>query len=243
MLRQWGFIDSLCSPFGQPLAVCLASLGSSFGILVSSFLALPTPPTHFLVLNDQLTKSTVLVLNRNWQAIGVKTPMDAFSMIVGGAATALDIETGGHIRPVTWTEWLTLPVREGDNVIGTVKGLVRVPAVLVLAKFDKVPKKRPKFGMRGIWERDGGVCQYTGRKLRPHEGNMDHIVPLSRGGPTSWENCVLADKRVNSRKGAKLPAEAGLKLLRAPIVPREVPVTLLIKNTHRVREWEMFLSE
>ena len=194
-------------------------------------------------MNDQLNKSIVLVLNRNWQAIGVKTPMEAFSMIAGGAATALDIETGGHIRPVTWAEWLTLPVREGHNVIGTVKGPVRVPAVLVLAKFDKVPKKRPKFGVRGIWERDGGVCQYTGRKLRAGEGNIDHVVPLSRGGPTSWENCVLADKRVNSRKGSKLPEEAGLKLLKAPRVPREVPVTLLIKNTHRVREWEMFLSE
>lgn len=193
-------------------------------------------------MNDQLNKSTVLVLNRNWQAIGVKTPVEAFSMIASGAATALDIETGGNIRPVTWTEWLTLPVRDGDNAIGTVSGRVRVPSVLVLAKFDKVPKKRPKFGVRGIWERDGGTCQYTGRKLRPHEGNIDHIVPLSRGGPTSWENCVLADKRVNSRKGSKLPEEAGLKLLRRPAVPREVPVTLLIKNTHRVREWEMFLA-
>jgi 5-methylcytosine-specific restriction endonuclease McrA len=194
-------------------------------------------------MTDILTKSTVLVLNRNWQAIGVKTPVEAFSMIASGAATALDIETGGHIRPVTWADWLTLPVREGDNAIGTVSGRVRVPAVLVLAKFDKVPKKRPKFGVRGIWERDGGVCQYTGRKLRAGEGNIDHVVPLSRGGPTSWENCVLADKRVNSRKGSKLPEEAGLKLLRRPAVPREVPVSMLIKNTHRVREWEMFLSE
>jgi 5-methylcytosine-specific restriction endonuclease McrA len=193
-------------------------------------------------MNSQLTKSTVLVLNRNWQAIGVKTPMEAFSMIASGAATALDIEAGGHIRPVTWNEWLTLPVRDGDNVIGTVKGAVRVPSVLVLARFDKVPKKRPKFGARGIWERDGGVCQYTGRKLRPHEGNIDHVVPLSRGGPTSWENCVLADKRVNSRKGAKLPAEVGLKLLRRPTVPRELPVTLLIRNTHQMRDWEMFLG-
>jgi 5-methylcytosine-specific restriction endonuclease McrA len=197
---------------------------------------------YFPPMNSHLTKSTVLVLNRNWQAIGVKTPMEAFSMIASGAATALDIETGGHIRPVTWNEWLTLPVREGDNVIGTVKGPVRVPSVLVLAKFDKVPKKRPKFGVRGIWERDSGVCQYTGRKLRPHEGNIDHVVPLSRGGPTSWDNCVLADKRVNSRKGSKLPEEAGLKLLRRPAVPRELPVTLLIRNAHGVRDWEMFLA-
>lgn len=193
-------------------------------------------------MNEALTKATVLVLNRNWQAIGVKTPMEAFSMIATGAATALDIETGGDIRPVTWQEWLTLPVRQRDNSIGTVKGVVRVPSVLVLARYGKVPKKRPKFGVRGIWERDGGVCQYTGRKLRPHEGNIDHVVPLSRGGPTSWDNCVLADKRVNSRKGSKLPEEAGLKLLRRPAVPRELPVTQLIRNTHQVPDWEMFLA-
>jgi 5-methylcytosine-specific restriction endonuclease McrA len=197
----------------------------------------------FYPMKDLLTKSTVLVLNRNWQAIAVKTPLEAFGMIATGAATALDIETGGYIRPVTWKEWLTLPVRECDNSIGTVKGPVRVPSVLVLARFDKVPKKRPKFGARGIWERDGGMCQYTGRKLRPHEGNIDHVVPLSRGGPTSWDNCVLADKRVNSRKGSQLPEEAGLKLLRRPAVPRELPVTHLIRNTHQVRDWEMFLAK
>ena len=194
-------------------------------------------------MNDLLTKSTVLVLNRNWQAIAVKTPLEAFSMIATGAATALDIEADGNIRPVTWKEWLGLPVRDGDNTIGTVNGPVRVPSVLVLARYDRVPKKRPKFGVRGIWERDGGLCQYTGRKLRPHEGNIDHVVPLSRGGPTSWDNCVLADKRVNSRKGNKLPEEAGLKLLRKPTVPREMPVTHLIRNTYQVRDWEMFLAK
>lgn len=193
-------------------------------------------------MSEHLTKTTVLILNRNWQAIGVKTPMEAFSMIAAGSATALDIAADGSIRPVTWKEWLTLPVREGDNAIGTVSGSIRVPSVLVLARYDRVPKKRPKFGVRGIWERDGGVCQYTGRKLRPHEGNIDHVVPLSRGGPTSWENCVLADRKINSRKGSKLPAEAGLKLLRQPAVPREMPVTFLIRNVHSVRDWDMFLA-
>ncbi len=195
------------------------------------------------IMSDVLSKSTVLVLNRNWQAIGVKTPMEAFSMIASGATTALDIGTDGHIRPVKWAEWLMLPVRECDNCIGTVRGPVRVPTVLVLSRFDKVPKKRPKFGARGIWERDGGICQYSGRKLRPQEGNIDHIVPLSRGGPTSWDNCVLTDKRINSRKGSRLPEEAGLKLLRRPAVPRELPVTVLIRNTHEVRDWDLFLSK
>ncbi|MFO1440944.1 MAG: HNH endonuclease [Verrucomicrobiaceae bacterium] len=193
-------------------------------------------------MNEVLTKTNVLVLNRHWQAIDVKTPLESFGMIAAGNATALDIQSGGDMRPVTWEEWLKLPVREGDSAIGTVSGPVRVPSVLVLARYDKVPKRRPKFCAKAIWERDGGVCQYTGRKLRPHEGNIDHVVPLSRGGGTNWENCVLADRRVNSRKGNKLPEEAGLKLLRRPSVPPELPVTHLIRNTHKVRDWEPFLA-
>jgi 5-methylcytosine-specific restriction endonuclease McrA len=194
------------------------------------------------LMSDVLNKVTVLVLNRNWQAIDVKTPADAFSMMAAGAATALDITGNDDMSPVRWHDWLALPVREGDNSIGVVHGRVRVPTVLVLARFDRVPKRRPKFCARAIWDRDGGVCQYTGRKLRPSEGNIDHVVPVSRGGKTNWENCVLADKRINSRKGSKMPDEAGLKLLRAPKAPREMPATQLIKNQHAVREWDMFLA-
>ncbi|MBL9146419.1 MAG: HNH endonuclease [Verrucomicrobiaceae bacterium] len=194
-------------------------------------------------MSEILNRAIVLVLNRHWQAIDVKTPVETFSMLVNGSATALDITLGEEMRPVTWDEWLTLPVRETDFAIGTVRGGIRVPTVVVLARFDKVPKRRPKFCARAIWERDGGVCQYTGRKLRPSEGNIDHIVPRSRGGKTSWENCVLADKRVNSKKGNKLPEEVGLRLLRQPFVPKEIPTSALIRNHFSVREWDLFIGE
>ena len=194
-------------------------------------------------MSEILNRAIVLVLNRHWQAIDVKTPIETFSMLVNGSATALDIKMGEEMRPVTWDEWLTLQVRETDFSIGTVRGGIRVPTVVVLARFDKVPRRRPKFCARAIWERDGGVCQYTGRKLRPSEGNIDHIVPRSRGGKTSWENCVLADKRVNSKKGNKLPEEVGLRLLRQPFVPKEIPTTALIRNHFSVREWDFFIGE
>jgi 5-methylcytosine-specific restriction endonuclease McrA len=194
-------------------------------------------------MNDILNKTIVLVLNRHWQAIDVKTPAETFSMLVTGSATALDMTPDENMRPVTWEEWLTLPVREGDHAVGTVRGGIRVPTVIVLARFGKVPKRRPKFCSRAIWERDGNTCQYTGRKLKPSEGNIDHIIPRSRGGKTSWENCVLADKRVNSKKGNRLPEEIGLRLLRAPKAPREVPTSALIRNHHRVQDWEAFLGE
>jgi 5-methylcytosine-specific restriction endonuclease McrA len=194
-------------------------------------------------MSDVLSKATVLVLNRNWQAINVKSPQEAFGMLATDTATGLDIAEDGSMQPVRWKDWLKLPIRESDNVVRTVRGEIRVPTVIVLANFSKVPKKRPKFGTRGIWERDGGRCQYTGKPLKPGEGNIDHIIPRSRGGKSTWENCVLAHKDVNSRKGSRLPEEAGLKLLRKPEAPREVPVSALIKNQHRVKDWELFLAQ
>lgn len=192
-------------------------------------------------MSDILNKTTVLVLNRNWQAIDARTPADAFCQMATGAATGLDIDSESMI-PVKWTAWLALPVRERDHSVLTPRGPVRVPTVIVCARFSKVPKRRPAFSSRSIWARDGGICQYTGRKLAPGEGNIDHVVPRSRGGATSWENCVLAHREVNTRKADRLPREAGLRLLRQPAAPRELPAFLLIRNLHRVADWEHFLG-
>lgn len=192
-------------------------------------------------MSDILNKATVLVLNRNWQAINVRTPAEAFCQMATDAATGLDIGDGA-MTPVRWSDWLKLPVRERDHCVATPRGMLRVPTVIVLARFSKVPRRRPNFSARTLWARDGGICQYTGRKLGPGEGNIDHVVPRSRGGPTSWENCVLAHREVNSRKGNRLPQEAGMRLLRVPVAPKELPVTLLIKNHHDIEDWRPFLS-
>jgi 5-methylcytosine-specific restriction endonuclease McrA len=193
-------------------------------------------------MSDILNKTTVLVLNRNWQAIHVKTPAEAFCMLATGAATALDVQEEDVIVPVLWDEWLRLPVRETDNAVQTPRGPVRMPTVIIAVNYAKVPLRRPGFGRRGIWERDGGVCQYTGRKLAPHEGNIDHVVPRARGGKSTWDNCVLAHRDVNSRKGSRLPHEAGLMLQRRPGAPRAEPVTRFIQNTHGVADWVRFLA-
>lgn len=188
-----------------------------------------------------LHTSTVLILNRNWQAIDVKTPAEAFAMMATGSASALDIEPGS-LRPVSWKEWLTLPVRGVDTGVGTARGQVRSPTVLVLARYARMPRRRLTFSRRGLWQRDGGVCQYSGRPLAYDEANIDHVIPRSRGGATSWENCVLADRRVNHRKGDRTPEEAGLCLARPPQTPRELPATAFIRNAHGIRDWDLFLA-
>ena len=199
-------------------------------------------------MSDILNKNIVLVLNRNWQAINIRTPADAFCQLATNVATALDIELGGDdsahaLRPVTWDEWITLPIREGDNFVRTARGAIRVPTVIVAVNFAKVPKKRPKLNARNIRERDGNRCQYTGRLLRPDEGNLDHVVPRSRGGADTWENLVWSAKDVNQRKADRLPHEAGLRLLAVPRAPKELPVTAHLRNAHGVAEWKLFLNE
>jgi 5-methylcytosine-specific restriction endonuclease McrA len=125
--------------------------------------------------------------------------------------------------------------------VNTTRGPVRVPTVIIAVNYTRVPLRRPRFGARGIWERDRGICQYTGRKLARHEGNIDHVVPRSRGGETSWHNCVLAHRDVNSRKADRLPQEAGLRLRAKPVEPRALPATFVIRNEHAVADWEHFL--
>ena len=192
-------------------------------------------------MNDILNKSLVLVLNRNWQAIHIRTPAEAFCQMATGVATALDIVGENHIRPVAWDEWLALPVRDGDHAVQTARGPIRVPTVIVAVNYAKVPRKRPKLCARSIRERDGDRCQYTGALLRPDEGSLDHVLPRSRGGEDSWENLVWAAKDVNQRKADRLPHEAGLKLLAIPRAPKELPATELIRNAHGVAEWNLFL--
>ncbi len=204
-------------------------------------------------MSDILNKTIVLVLNRNWQAINIRTPMDAFCQMATNAATALDIELGIGapaeavralaLRPVTWAEWITLPIRDGDNAVRTVHGAIRVPTVIVAVNYARVPKKRPKLSAKNIRERDGNRCQYTGVLLHPDEGNLDHVVPRSRGGADTWENLVWSAKEVNQRKADRLPHEAGLKLLSVPRAPKEMPVSAMIRNAHGVAEWKLFLNE
>lgn len=189
---------------------------------------------------DHLRGKIETALQRTGLAVLAMLPAEAFCMIASDAATSLDISEGNFL-PTKWSDWIALPVRDCDQAVNTPRGPVRVPTVIIAVHYTRVPRRRPRFSARGIWERDGGVCQYTGRKLSPKEGNIDHVVPRSRGGKTSWDNCVLTHCEVNSRKADRLPHEAGLRLRKQPAAPRALPVSVLIRNQHRIPDWEHFL--
>jgi hypothetical protein len=192
---------------------------------------------------NKLYKETVLVLNKNWQAVHVYNPADALSEMFNGGVIGLHIDCKtGDMIPLKWKDWVALPFDESSDYISTVHGKIKYPRVVILKSFAQVPKRKIKFSLRGIWDRDKNICAYTGVKLTSKTGNVDHIIPRSRGGRTTWKNCVLSHKDVNAKKADKTPSEAGLQLLRSPAEPMAVPATMTIKNKHNIPEWKMVLE-
>lgn len=197
-----------------------------------------------------------LCLNSQWQPIGVKRVKDAIIGLCPGQAgdsslKALRIEyfedKNGNIdfddiilmEPLSWDEWVELPVREFHLSISTSKQKIRVPTVVV-ANFGKMPVKKFRPTIGEIWRRDKNQCQYTGKYLPKKDLNVDHIISRKNGGKDTFENMVLASKTINSKKGHLSLEEAGLRLIRKPSCPLPVPVWSLIKEAKH-RDWKQFL--
>jgi len=189
-----------------------------------------------------LDAQIVLSLNSSWQPIGWRTVRQSIISLMGGdtehPAMALDMlldDDGAlvFVNPVEWDEWVKLPVREGDLSIQTKDKAIRAPVAIVSRNFSKMPVMTQRLTKRAIMERDGGVCAYTGEHVGPRGGNVDHILPQSRGGRDTWENLVWCKKEVNLKKGNKLNHEAGLVLTKTPKAPKPLPVSVSIGKPKR----------
>ena len=96
-----------------------------------------------------------------------------------------------------------------------------IPTVLRLKFYVNVPRRNPPaWTRRGLLARDSYTCAYCGRPCTSSEATVDHILPVSRGGRSSWGNTVTACFRCNQRKADRTPHEAGMKLLIEPKLPR-----------------------
>jgi len=182
----------------------------------------------------KLLKQKVLVVNRLWQAIDETNVQTAMCDMVRGVATGIEM---GEMRAVPWSEWAVLPIRDSDRFLRTIHGPIRVPTVICKSSYAQMPKRVPKFNRRGVGERDGFICQYTG-EYAP-DGTIDHVIPRSRGGRNAWDNVSWSRKDLNHRKGNKTPQEAGLKLRRQPFRPKSVPACTRIRPLHE--DWKPFL--
>ena len=178
-----------------------------------------------------------LVLNKAYLPIHVTSVRRALSLLFRGVARAVDEE----YRTFDFDDWSQLSTLNRDRV-GLVAGFVRIPRVIVLVSFDRVPRRRVRFSRHNIFVRDGSTCQYCARRLPRSELNLDHVVPRAAGGVTSWQNIVCSCLGCNRRKGGKTPAQAGMRLIRRPSRPEWTPFIAEQLGRQGYREWRPFLS-
>jgi 5-methylcytosine-specific restriction endonuclease McrA len=103
-----------------------------------------------------------------------------------------------------------------DHVIHTSQLEIRLPSVIRLVRYRRVPRFNRSVSRKGIILRDQSTCQYCGHTLPSKDLTLDHVVPRSRGGQSTWDNLVACCFSDNNRKGDRTPAEAGMALARPP---------------------------
>src|SRR5687768_5380823 len=196
--------------------------------------------------------ANVLVLNKFYQAIRVINVRRAFSLLCRDLAEVVHIETDAqgvskwqNHTLEGWQELSALKAEfEPDDYewIHTVRFQIAVPRIIRLLGYDKLPRQDVKINRRNIYAHDSNCCQYCGRKFSTTELSLDHFVPKSQGGKTTWENIVCCCVKCNVKKGGRTPEQAHLHLITKPVKPKRSPVINIRLADERYSSWKQFLD-
>jgi len=180
-----------------------------------------------------------LVLNRNWQPVNVATVARSLVLLWNESARVVDPL---DFQQYTWADWSQLRPVAGELCIRAVRQRLRVPEVIVLTSYDRLPSAGVGFSRRNVFKRDHYACQYCGVQPGSEELTIDHVLPRAQGGTSSWENCVLACVACNKRKANRTPQQAGMKLKKLPVRPQWKP-HYTDHHLPRIASWSKFVSE
>ena len=205
---------------------------------VASVGATRSTPRRLPFAQVAVLNTKVLVLNRAFLPIHITSVRRAVSLLYQGFARAVDAQ----YQTFDFESWAALSVALHDDTLGLVGRAMRVPRVILLLGYDRVPKRHVRFSRFNIFSRDRNTCQYCGRTLPRSELNLDHVIPRAQGGTSVWENVVCSCLVCNRKKGGRSPEEAGMALLHRPLRPQWTPFMLETFSLGRYREWHPFLS-
>jgi 5-methylcytosine-specific restriction endonuclease McrA len=147
------------------------------------------------VSKPSVLQEPVLVLNATFEPINVTAVRRALVLLLKGVAQA---EEMNHAE-----------VHSASNTVS-------VPSVIRLLAYRHIPQQSRALSRKNILLRDRNTCQFCGHQFPASELTLDHVLPRSRGGHSSWENLVACCYTCNNRKGDRTPEEAGLRLVRRP---------------------------
>jgi 5-methylcytosine-specific restriction endonuclease McrA len=192
---------------------------------------------------DVLAHQSVLVLNRLWQAVNVCSARRAFTLLYAGHAQVVE-ESSGNFQTFNFPQWRNVSQfhpRE-EEMVKTISFKIRIPKIIVLLIFDRLPQKDVKLTRHNIFERDNFTCQYCGKKFERKDLNLDHVVPRDKGGQTTWDNIVCSCIPCNTRKGNHLAYQVGMKLIRKPKKPKLRPFLSLSSSKSTHHSWKHFVD-
>ncbi len=191
--------------------------------------------------------ANVLVLNKFCQATQVVSVRRAFSLLAKRYAEVIELVEGQY-QAYNFESWIEASTfkksfdEDHHDWIRTVSLSILVPRIIRLVACDRIPAGKVKFNRRNIFARDENRCQYCGRHQPTSELSLDHVMPRSRGGESTWTNVVVACTGCNARKGGRTPREAGMRLVREPAVPKRSPLLSLKVQASRYASWKKFLD-
>jgi 5-methylcytosine-specific restriction endonuclease McrA len=156
-----------------------------------------------------------LALNASFEPLTIVPARRAVRLVLDGKAEILE--------------------QDSSHVFRSESRVVPVPSVIRLVRYVHVPYRfRRQVTNTFLFARDDYTCQYCGRHRSELRGRQfltrDHIRPISRGGLNSWENVVTSCSPCNNLKGGRLPAEAGLALMREPTEPNYVHLVWVVRR-------------
>lgn len=180
----------------------------------------------------------VLVINNAHVPTNIVNFEKAISLIINEKAYALDSDYV-HYNLKDWLEF-SRNTRQ-FKIIRGVNIQVALPHTVALKTYTRLynMEKGVSYSRQSVLERDQFCCAYCAKKLTSKECSIDHVIPLSKKGGTSFKNCVTCCLPCNSRKANRTPEEAGMKLLIDPTVPKWVGRSGKIPD---LESWSRFLG-
>src|SRR6476660_7170087 len=147
-------------------------------------------------MTSERLQRPVLVLNASYEPINICAARRALVLVLKGVASAEE---------------------ESTHAIHSARAALRLPSVIRLLEYRRIPHQTRALSRKNILLRDRNACQYCGIVLTAAELTLDHVIPRSRGGLSTWENLVACCHDCNRRKGNQLLSElTDMKLQREP---------------------------